>query len=133
MAGRGEQWLVIRNERGEELVAALGDALVTAAPTSAGKRAGSVAGFVRNTERAAGGLPLRAMPDWARPIVAWLMPRIGPPRAGIRPRPGGDEGGGDGAPPPPRPSAPDAPDDTRPRLAPGGALRPRPKDGEAGG
>jgi len=78
MAGRGEQWLVIRNERGEELVAALGDALVTAAPTSAGKRAGSVAGFVRNTERAAGGLPLRAMPDWARPIVAWLMPRIGP-------------------------------------------------------
>jgi coenzyme F420 hydrogenase subunit beta len=26
----------------------------------------------------AGGLPLRTMPDWARPLVAWLMPRIGP-------------------------------------------------------
>jgi coenzyme F420 hydrogenase subunit beta len=31
-----------------------------------------------NTERAAGGLPLRRMPGWARPIVAWLQPRIGP-------------------------------------------------------
>jgi coenzyme F420 hydrogenase subunit beta len=31
-----------------------------------------------NTQRAAGGLPLRRMPDWLRPIVGWLMPRIGP-------------------------------------------------------
>jgi coenzyme F420 hydrogenase subunit beta len=37
-----------------------------------------VKGFLMNTERAAGGLPLRAMPDWARPIVAFLQPRIGP-------------------------------------------------------
>jgi coenzyme F420 hydrogenase subunit beta len=29
-------------------------------------------------ERAAGGLPLRRMPGWLRPIVAWLQPRIGP-------------------------------------------------------
>ena len=29
-------------------------------------------------ERAAGGLPLRRMPNWLRPIVGWLMPRIGP-------------------------------------------------------
>ena len=29
-------------------------------------------------ERAAGGLPLRRMPAWLRPIVNWLMPRIGP-------------------------------------------------------
>jgi coenzyme F420 hydrogenase subunit beta len=78
MGGRGDQWLLVRNDRGEELVAMLGDELVATAPTSAGKRAGSVAGFVKNTERAAGGLPLRGMPDWARPIVAWLMPKIGP-------------------------------------------------------
>jgi len=37
-----------------------------------------VKGFLANVERAAGGLPLRRMPDWLRPIVSWLMPRIGP-------------------------------------------------------
>jgi coenzyme F420 hydrogenase subunit beta len=78
MGGQGEQWLIIRNERGEELLATLGDEIRTAAPGSAGKRKGPVAGFMKNTERAAGGLPLRAMPDWLRPIVGWLMPRIGP-------------------------------------------------------
>ena len=35
-------------------------------------------GFLANVERAAGGLPLRRMPDWLRPIMGWLMPRIGP-------------------------------------------------------
>ena len=29
-------------------------------------------------ERAAGGLPLRRMPAFLRPLVSWLMPRIGP-------------------------------------------------------
>ena len=37
-----------------------------------------MAGFKANTERAAGGLPLRRMPGWLRPVVAWLQPRIGP-------------------------------------------------------
>jgi coenzyme F420 hydrogenase subunit beta len=78
MGGQGEQWLIVRNERGEELLALLGDEIVTSEPGSAGKRAGAVRGFVANVERAAGGLPLRAMPDWLRPVVAWLMPRIGP-------------------------------------------------------
>ncbi len=78
MGGEGEQWLLVRNDRGEELVAMLGDALRTAEPGSAGKRAGSVKGFIANTARAAGGLPLRAMPDWLRPLMGWLMPRIGP-------------------------------------------------------
>ncbi len=31
-----------------------------------------------NTERAAGGLPVRGMPRWLRPFVGWLMPKIGP-------------------------------------------------------
>jgi len=78
MGGEGRQWLLARNPRGEALLDLLGDELQTEAPTSAGKRRGAVMGFLKNTERAAGGLPLRAMPDWLRPLVGWLMPRIGP-------------------------------------------------------
>jgi coenzyme F420 hydrogenase subunit beta len=78
MGGEGEQWLLVRNARGEELLALLGDEVRLSAPGSAGKRAGPVKGFLANTERAAGGLPLRRMPGWLRPIVGWLMPRIGP-------------------------------------------------------
>ena len=78
MGGEGEQWLIVRNGRGEELLALLGDEVVTKEPRSAGKRAGPVKGFLANTLRAAGGLPLRRMPDWLRPVVGWLMPRIGP-------------------------------------------------------
>ena len=78
MAGEGEQWLIIRNERGEELAGLLGQDLHTAPPGSAGKRQGPVKGFLANTLRAAGGLPLRRMPGWARHVVGWLMPRIGP-------------------------------------------------------
>jgi coenzyme F420 hydrogenase subunit beta len=33
---------------------------------------------LKNVELAAGGLPLRRMPNWLRPIVSWLMPRVGP-------------------------------------------------------
>ncbi|MEO8010037.1 MAG: Coenzyme F420 hydrogenase/dehydrogenase, beta subunit C-terminal domain [Dokdonella sp.] len=78
MGGEGEQWLLVRNARGEELVALLGDQLKTAPPGSAGKRQGPVRGFLANTERAAGGLPLRRMPNFMRHIVGWLMPRVGP-------------------------------------------------------
>jgi coenzyme F420 hydrogenase subunit beta len=78
MGGEGEQWLVVRNQRGRELLNLLGDSVRLAAPGSAGQRAGPVKGFMRNTERAAGGLPLRSMPNWLRPIVGWLMPKVGP-------------------------------------------------------
>ena len=78
MGGEGEQWLLVRNARGEELLALLGDEVQTSEPGSAGKRRGAVRGFLANTARAAGGLPLRKMPNWLRPIVGWLMPRIGP-------------------------------------------------------
>lgn len=78
MAGEGEQWLIVRNERGEELVSLLGEELVSAPPGSSGKRAPHVAAFIANVERAAGGLPLRAMPNWVRPLVSFLQPRIGP-------------------------------------------------------
>jgi coenzyme F420 hydrogenase subunit beta len=78
MGGEGRQWLIVRNERGEELLKLLGDEVVTEAPGSRGKRFGPVKGFLANVERAAGGLPLRSMPDWLRPIVGWLMPKVGP-------------------------------------------------------
>ncbi|MHB2168545.1 Coenzyme F420 hydrogenase/dehydrogenase, beta subunit C-terminal domain [Alsobacter sp. R-9] len=78
MGGSGDQWILVRNERGEEVVSLLGDELVEAPLRSAGNRNGPVKGFLANTERAAGGLPLRSMPDWLRPLVGWLMPRIGP-------------------------------------------------------
>jgi len=78
MGGQGEQWLLVRNARGEELVGLLGDEVRLAEPGSAGRRGGAVKGFLANIQRAAGGLPLRRMPDWLRPVVGWLMPRIGP-------------------------------------------------------
>jgi len=78
MGGEGEQWLLVRNETGEELLSLLGDEVRLSEPGDKGKRKASVAGFITNTERAAGGLPLRGMPDWVRPLVAWLMPKIGP-------------------------------------------------------
>jgi coenzyme F420 hydrogenase subunit beta len=78
MGGSGEQWLLVRNARGEELLDLLGDEVALSEPVSAGKRAGAVRGFLANTVRAAGGLPLRRMPQWLRPIVGWLMPRVGP-------------------------------------------------------
>jgi coenzyme F420 hydrogenase subunit beta len=78
MGGQGEQWLLVRNARGEELLALLGDEVALSAPGTGGSRRGPVRGFLQNTERAAGGLPLRRMPGWLRPIVGWLMPKVGP-------------------------------------------------------
>lgn len=78
MGGEGEQWLIVRNDRGANLLALLGAEVALTEPGSKGNRAGPVKGFLANTERAAGGLPLRSMPGWLRPIVSFLMPRIGP-------------------------------------------------------
>jgi len=78
MGGEGQQWLIVRNDTGAELLSLLGDEIRLSTPGSAGKRQGAVRGFLKNTQRAAGGLPLRSMPAWLRPIVGWLMPKIGP-------------------------------------------------------
>ena len=78
MAGEGDQWLIVRNDRGQEMLNSLDGEVRLAPPGSAGKRAGSVQGFVENTRLAAGGLPLRRMPNWLRGIMAWVMPRVGP-------------------------------------------------------
>jgi coenzyme F420 hydrogenase subunit beta len=78
MGGDGDQWLIVRNERGQEMIDLLGDRLETRPLTDRGRRMGAVKGFLANTERAAGGLPLRRMPGWLRPLMAWLQPRVGP-------------------------------------------------------
>jgi coenzyme F420 hydrogenase subunit beta len=78
MGGEGEQWLLVRNARGEELLQLLEGEVRLSEPGSAGNRRGPVKGFLANVRRAAGGLPLRRMPGWLRPLVGWLMPRIGP-------------------------------------------------------
>jgi coenzyme F420 hydrogenase subunit beta len=78
MGGEGEQWVLVRNARGAELLDAIADDVVLSSIGTGGNRAGAVKGFIANTQRAAGGLPLRRMPRWLRPIVSWLMPRTGP-------------------------------------------------------
>lgn len=78
MGGHGQQWLLVRNTRGQAVLDGIQAQLVTSAPISRGKRDGPVRGFMANTERAAGGLPLRRMPAWIKPLVNWLMPRVGP-------------------------------------------------------
>lgn len=78
MGGEGRQWLIVRNARGQQMIDLLGDEIELEAPGDAGKRSAAVKGFIGNVERAAGGLPLRRMPDWLRPIMGWLMPRVGP-------------------------------------------------------
>jgi coenzyme F420 hydrogenase subunit beta len=78
MAGEGEQWIISRNQRGEELLSLLADEVNLSPTRSAGKRYNAVMGFKKNVELAAGGLPIRRMPKWLKPIVSWLMPRIGP-------------------------------------------------------
>jgi coenzyme F420 hydrogenase subunit beta len=78
MGGEGRQWLLVRNARGEELLSLLSGEVALEQPGSAGRRQGPVRGFLANTERAAGGLPLRRLPAWLRPLVGWLMPRVGP-------------------------------------------------------
>ena len=78
MGGDGDQWVITRNQRGAEMLDALGDRLKVKQLTDKGKREGAVKGFLANTERAAGGMPLRSMPNWLRPVVSFLQPRIGP-------------------------------------------------------
>ncbi|MEO1640283.1 MAG: Coenzyme F420 hydrogenase/dehydrogenase, beta subunit C-terminal domain [Pseudomonadota bacterium] len=78
MGGEGEQWVIVRNARGAEMLDLVRNELRLRDPGSKGKRAGAVSGFVENTRRAAGGLPLRRMPNWLRGIMGWVMPRVGP-------------------------------------------------------
>ena len=78
MGGDGDQWIIVRNDRGARILSLIEDRLTTAPLTDKGKRKAAVKGFMENTARAAGGLPLRRMPDWLRPIVSIIQTRFGP-------------------------------------------------------
>lgn len=78
MAAEGDQWLVVRNARGAELVALLDGEVITAPLGGAGSRSGAVRAFLGNLQRAANGLPVRRAPRWLRPLIAWAMPAFGP-------------------------------------------------------
>jgi len=78
MGGDSKQWLISRNKRGESMLALIEHEVILSAPISMGKRTNSVYGFITNTRLAAGGLPLRRMPNFMRSVMAWLMPRVGP-------------------------------------------------------
>ena len=78
MGGDGDQWIIARNERGVKLLALIAPRLTSTPLTDSGKRVPAVKGFMENTARAAGGMPLRRMPNWLRPIVSILQRRFGP-------------------------------------------------------
>ncbi|MEM9428381.1 MAG: Coenzyme F420 hydrogenase/dehydrogenase, beta subunit C-terminal domain [Pseudomonadota bacterium] len=78
MGGEGDQWLIVRNTRGRAILERLEERLESRPLRSRGDRTAAVQGFVANTRAAAGGLPLRRMPRWLRPIVSWAQPRFGP-------------------------------------------------------
>lgn len=78
MAGEGDQWLIVRNARGEELVSMLSDRLVVQPLRSVGNRRGPVSAFAAQLQRQNGGLPLRRTPKLLRPLVGFMMSRFGP-------------------------------------------------------
>ncbi|MEM8649694.1 MAG: Coenzyme F420 hydrogenase/dehydrogenase, beta subunit C-terminal domain [Pseudomonadota bacterium] len=78
MGGQGEQWVIVRNETGEELLSVLGDSVNLSKPQSSGNRVKHVNGFKKNLENSQNGIPVRRMPEFIKPLVSWLMPRIGP-------------------------------------------------------
>jgi len=78
MGGDGEQWLLVRNERGRALLDLLREEIAVSPLRSSGRRERAVRGFLENVQRAAGGLPVRRMPDWVRPLVARLQRWFGP-------------------------------------------------------
>ena len=78
MAGSGEQWIIVRNQQGQQMLNLLAEELILEPLASAGNRLGPVKGFMKNVERAAGDLPVQKMPNILRGIFAWVMPRFGP-------------------------------------------------------
>ena len=78
MAGTGAQWVIVRNPRGQAVLDLIAPELTLEPVSSAGKRISAVQGFMKNVTLAAGGLPVNRMPNFLRPIMAWVMPRFGP-------------------------------------------------------
>lgn len=78
MGGEGDQWLLVRTARGEEMLELLRDELTLGEVGERGSRVSAVQTFVRVLEKSAGGLPVRGAPDWLRPLIGWAQRRFGP-------------------------------------------------------
>lgn len=76
--GDGHQWVIVRNQRGRDLVALLGDTLEQTPLISTGSRTAPVRTFLAQLGRQAGGLPVRRAPRALRPLIGWAMSRFGP-------------------------------------------------------
>lgn len=78
MGGEGDQWLLVRTPRGQEMMALLGDEVALAPVGEKGSRRSAVQTFVTMLTKSAGGLPVRGAPDWARPMIGWMQRMFGP-------------------------------------------------------
>ena len=131
MGGQGEQWLIVRNERGEELLAALGDEVRVGPPGSAG-RAGRGSARLHRQRGAGGGWAAAAVHAQLVAPFGWLADAPHrPARAGIRAHPRRDEGRRDRATPAPPASQAAADDGAGAHLGFAGALRPGARAGRA--
>jgi hypothetical protein len=94
MGGTGAQWLIVRNARGEELLALLGDEV--AVETRQRRQARRAGEGLPGQYRTRGGRPAAAAhAGLAAPDRRLADAAHRPARAGIRPRAGRDEGGRD--------------------------------------
>lgn len=78
LAADGDQWLIVRNARGRELLDLVADELVETPFVSSGRRAAPVAGFQKNLDRRAQGLAVRRAPKLLRPVIHRLQRSFGP-------------------------------------------------------
>lgn len=78
LGGDGEQWLLVRNERGQSMLSLIEAEIERSPLNSSGSRRKPVEGFLANVERVAGGLPARRMPDWLRPFAGRMQRWFGP-------------------------------------------------------
>jgi coenzyme F420 hydrogenase subunit beta len=78
MAGEGDQWLLVRNARGAEMLELLGDDVELMAVGSSGNREKPIRAFVGILEKQAGGMPVRRPPKWVKPIIGWAQAKFGP-------------------------------------------------------
>jgi coenzyme F420 hydrogenase subunit beta len=116
MGGDGDQWVIVRNVRGAEILRLPDDRLTTGPLTDNGRRAGAVKGFMANTAR--GGRAVAAVDAGLGAAHRGLLAAADrAARAGVRPRPGRDEGNRDRAAPAPGLSRPDQEHGARSCLA----------------
>lgn len=78
MGGSGQQWLLVRNARGLELLALMNEELEISPVESRGNRQSAVTTFVKVLRQSSAGLPVRRAPQWVRPLIGWMQTTFGP-------------------------------------------------------